>query len=364
VRAALSVLLAAPLALLLLGCPPPGSADGGPDRPALDGGLLPDAGPADGGGDRDGGGDVDGGGNVDGGGGGDDGGGSVDAGPVDGGGSDTDDAGVELDGGSVDGGGGTQDAGQGTDAGADAGADAGPPVFGLVDDDDLSDGDDQVFLGRRRGPESGTVTIGLATVGDVTSSNTRVFFGTAQAVCSDDVLGLLCATPGGTGVVDLTLRKPSGDQVYPGFYTYEPIDWCVLQYPTHIGPDVGDDEDLPTTLYGQLFEAGLTDASDAAAAVDGEWGHGPPGTDPGLVPEQWVWRAAIPNPGWDFSQANDELQVSVDANLSSGERAHAWRFRPSGGGVWTYCDADGTVNNNASLGNFYEPAQAGTLTVP
>jgi len=225
--------------------------------------------------------------------------------------------------------------------------------FGLVPED-LSDGDAQVFAGRRRGPEGGGVLIGLRTFA-ASAEEIEVFLGAVPATCSDDPAGLLCELPAGLGQTALVLRGADGDVVYPGFFTYEPVDWCILQGPHDLQAGEGD----ALEVLGRLYEEGVTPAAGAAAEVEAQWGYGPSGSDPGLLPGDWTWRGAA----FDRQEGNnDEYRAGPEAP-AVGTYAHVFRFRLEPGGVWTYCDRDGVVNNDPASGNGFDPDEAGVLEV-
>ncbi|MGE0327349.1 MAG: lamin tail domain-containing protein [Polyangiaceae bacterium] len=224
--------------------------------------------------------------------------------------------------------------------------------FGVVASD-LSNGDTQVFSGRRRGPEAGGQTLGLRTF-NATSSDTTVLFGAQPASCSDDAQGLSCVVPAGTGTVDLTLRQASGDVVYPGFYSYESVDYCILQFPKDHTGSVSSTQ----TFYGRVYESGVTEAAGDSGALEVEWGYGPLGVDPGLAPGAFTWLSAA----FNVQSGNDD-EYSIDVTLPgpADVYAHVFRVRPNGGAVWTYCDRDGTVNNDPMGTNFFDVNQVGLL---
>ncbi|MCB9584449.1 MAG: lamin tail domain-containing protein [Polyangiaceae bacterium] len=224
--------------------------------------------------------------------------------------------------------------------------------FGLVASD-LSNGDSQIFSGRRRGPETGGQALGLRTF-NATASNTTVLFGTQTASCSDDAQGLSCVVPAGSGTVDLTLRQATGDVVYPGFYSYESIDYCIIQFPKDHTGAVGS----TNTFYGRVYESGVTEAAGDSGALEVEWGYGPLGVDPGLAPSTFTWLSAAFN-----VQAGNDDEYAVDVTLPgpADVYAHVFRVRPNGGSDWTYCDRDGTVNNDPNGTNFFDINQVGLL---
>src|SRR5262249_35739929 len=107
-------------------------------------------------------------------------------------------------------------------------------------------------------------------------------------------------------------------------------------------------------VYGQIYQAGLTDASATpAAGIQGNLGYGPSGADP-RTSNAWRWIAAAPNPGYDFTQNNDEYYARF--TLPAGTYGYVYRFSLDGGVHFTYCDTDNTNNG-------FDPTKAGTLTV-
>jgi hypothetical protein len=134
-------------------------------------------------------------------------------------------------------------------------------------------------------------------------------------------------------------------------------DYCVNQFPMQV--TVAPGAQVP--FFGQLYEAGLTDASATpAAGVTASLGLSPAGaaSDPRFDPA-WTFTAGAPNAGYDFAQNNDEYTVTITAP-SAGVYRFAWRFSFDGGASWTYCDDDGAGSNS---GLDFAAAQTGTLTV-
>jgi hypothetical protein len=183
---------------------------------------------------------------------------------------------------------------------------------------------------------NGTTTDGTATDGTTTD-------GTSTGSTSDD------ATTGSTG--DEALE----------------VEWCILQYPPTIPvPDaedpVGPGED--TEVYTRFFVETVTDQTDLNDEDDRivvEVGYGADGSDPSAG--TWTWTAAVPNPGWDGSEApefgsenNDEYwaDLSFDA---AGVYDYASRVSADGGRTWVYCDLDGLTEGG------YTAEQAGDATI-
>ncbi|MCA9557179.1 MAG: lamin tail domain-containing protein [Myxococcales bacterium] len=138
----------------------------------------------------------------------------------------------------------------------------------------------------------------------------------------------------------------------------ELVDYCALQHPL----DIQATEGQIVTVYGRLFEQGVTDRTDRtdpAPAVLAELGVGPDGSDP-AVAGGWQWIPGGPNPAWQgvgFPDAsNDEYQADLMAP-AEGTYDVAWRFSVDGGRNWTYCDREPEGSSDG-----YAPADAGTLT--
>ncbi len=126
------------------------------------------------------------------------------------------------------------------------------------------------------------------------------------------------------------------------------IDWCNLQFPASAQATLGD----PTTVYGQVFVAGVTEADGAGAEVVGELGIGPAGADAWAGDgAAFTWTAASFN---TQHGSNDEFSGTLDP-AAVGEYAYAFRFRYQDG-AWTYCDLDSSANG-------FSADQQGRLTV-
>ena len=142
------------------------------------------------------------------------------------------------------------------------------------------------------------------------------------------------------------------------------IDWCRLQAPLD-SPDVVAGTSF--TVYGRVFEDGITnrtDATDADPALRAQVGYGPDGTDPGSM--GWVWTNATPNAGWNAATAmpaepgNDEYQATFLAP-GSGTYDLAYRFSRDGGMTWLSCDRDAGLGSDGAEDG-YQVANAGSLT--
>jgi hypothetical protein len=216
---------------------------------------------------------------------------------------------------------------------------------------------DQLFQGRRTGPTLGGNVIGLRTFGVVDAQNTEVIVGARSLVCTDSAQGLLCTLPAGTGVADLTLRQEGGDVTYPSWYRYEAIDYCNVQFPSTVGGRAG--VALQQTIYGRVYEAGVTDPPGVSAALVVQFGYGPAGSDPDIS-TAWVFT----NASYNMQFGNDDEYQLTPTVPQVGQYSYVFRARyavDSAG--WTYCDLDGTVNVDPQFNNFFSLGQMGSMSI-
>lgn len=126
------------------------------------------------------------------------------------------------------------------------------------------------------------------------------------------------------------------------------VDWCNVQFPASASVTVGG----ATTVYGQVFVAGVTDPANQGADVEAQIGYGPATADGSAGNgAAFTWAAAT---FWKDANANDEYKADLTP-AAVGEYAYAYRFRYKQG-VWKYCDVDGTTNG-------FDAAQQGKLSV-
>lgn len=164
------------------------------------------------------------------------------------------------------------------------------------------------------------------------------------------------------GAAPVTLTATLGNSVSAGVRVEAALnetdvaaeaDFCNLQFPQTFSIGAGE---VAPSIYGQLFENGVTDPAGAPAGWIAAVGYGPDGTDP----RQLV--------GWKFYPAsynlqvgnNDEFQANFTAPYAQGNYAYAFRFSNDAGVSWTYCDVDG-AGSNAGLD--FSVANTGTMTV-
>ncbi len=132
------------------------------------------------------------------------------------------------------------------------------------------------------------------------------------------------------------------------------VDWCNLQWPPNAQADVGS----TVTVYGWVYEAGVTEGDGQGAGIDSEAGVGDDGTSPASH-LSWQWFSGVYNGDKDGlvpgDKANDEYMSDIIAPAVAGKYDYGFRFRLNGG-AWKYGDLDGSDNG-------YSPDQAGVLTV-
>lgn len=128
-------------------------------------------------------------------------------------------------------------------------------------------------------------------------------------------------------------------------------DYCVVQFPTSLSATTGT---TTSTVYGQLFETGTTEAAGAPTSVRAQLGYGPPSSNPQY--QSWTWVNATYNVQVGN---NDEYQASFTAP-AVGTYRYAYRFSLDQGVSWTVCDTDGS-GGNTGLG--FELQSLAPLTV-
>ncbi len=138
------------------------------------------------------------------------------------------------------------------------------------------------------------------------------------------------------------------------------VDWCRFQHPRMAEALAGD----AITLYGRLFEEGVSDQSpgtDLEETMEVELGVGPSGSDP--AEQGWAWTEASANEEWMDAEepGNDEYLAELRAPEMPGPYNLAMRVRRNEG-PWLYCDgAAGVGADGAEDG--YQSDNAGFLAV-
>jgi hypothetical protein len=140
------------------------------------------------------------------------------------------------------------------------------------------------------------------------------------------------------------------------------LDFCVLQFPFTATASVNQPSDQ--TIFGQIFEAGLTDTTvgQAAPGVIAELGFGPQGSDP-TISGAWSFSATQFNVETGINNNNDEYQGTLTIPVV-GTFLYTYRFSLDNGINFTYCDQPATDGGSGSNGGLtFEANQLGTITV-
>jgi hypothetical protein len=130
-------------------------------------------------------------------------------------------------------------------------------------------------------------------------------------------------------------------------------DYCALAYPSTITMSAGDTSPL---IYGQINEAGVTEATGSSSRVYAQLGYGPSGTDPTTQPEGWIFYPA----GYNDQLGNADEYAQNLTVLTPRLYSYTYRFSIDGGFGWTYCDLDG-AGSAPTLS--FDPEQLGSMTV-
>lgn len=131
-------------------------------------------------------------------------------------------------------------------------------------------------------------------------------------------------------------------------------DACVVQFPISISASPGQS----VSVYGQVYEAGVTEEPGPSPALSGEVGYGPAGTDPRSA-SGWVFSSA----SYNIQDGNDDEYVATivaPAVDSPATYSYVYRFSFDGGNTATYCDVDWAGSNS---GLTFDLAAMGTMEV-
>jgi hypothetical protein len=130
-------------------------------------------------------------------------------------------------------------------------------------------------------------------------------------------------------------------------------DFANLQYPSTINIQTSQQTDF---IYGQLYEAGLTEAAGEPPNVIASLGYGPLGSDP-RSHEGWSWVQANYNVQVGH---NDEYSFKLTAPATPGTYSYSYRYSLDNGSSWTAADLDGA---GANVGLAFSTMQLGVMTV-
>ncbi|HCF60160.1 MAG TPA: hypothetical protein DFS52_19460, partial [Myxococcales bacterium] len=135
-------------------------------------------------------------------------------------------------------------------------------------------------------------------------------------------------------------QKPDGS--VPDGGEAPEIAWCNIQAPPAASIKIGS----VVAVYGQVYVPGVTEAQGQGAAVVGQLGFGPAGSDPRSA-GGWLWGAAA----YHKDDGNhDEYEGKLSPN-QPGSYSYAFKFRV-GDSAEVFCDTDGGA---------FSPAAAGAL---
>jgi hypothetical protein len=114
------------------------------------------------------------------------------------------------------------------------------------------------------------------------------------------------------------------------------LDFCNIQFPFTILVAAGTG---PVLVYGQVFEAGVTEAPGPSGTLQAELGYGPYGTDPWTG--SWVWVPAT----FNVQVGNNDEYVGGFTAPTAGTYNYTFRYSIDGGASGTYADVDGAGSN-------------------
>ena len=134
------------------------------------------------------------------------------------------------------------------------------------------------------------------------------------------------------------------------------IDYCKTQFPLTLSLSAASTSPV---VYGQVYEAGVTDASGASPLITAQLGYGPATVNPEYE-YGWTWVTATFN---TQSGNNDEYQATFTAP-AAGTYRYGYRFSLDGGANWTYCDnAQGDEGAGSNPGLTFSFESLGVMTV-
>lgn len=130
-------------------------------------------------------------------------------------------------------------------------------------------------------------------------------------------------------------------------------DYCAIQFPASMAAQVST---TTSSVFGQIFEAGVTEPAGASTSVLSQLGYGPPSANPEYQPG-WSWFST----SYNLQVGNnDEYQGQFTAPAAPGSYRYTYRFSLDQGVSWTYCDTNGAGSN---VGITFELGDLGVLTV-
>lgn len=235
-----------------------------------------------------------------------------------------------------------------------------------------------------------TATQGSCTSQDqvvVTVNPTPTISGTAQSFCPGSAVtlsatatpanGTFLWTPGGQTTSSITV-SPTATTTYNVQYTLgacsantsvtatqiNGIDWANTQWPGT--SNICDGQSV--TIYGQVFEAGITEATGQGAGITVQYGLSTTNTNPSTWPAS-AWTTASFNTLASGNPNNDEYMGTL-TNLSPGTYYYAFSYTyngctvyggysTTGGGFWNgTSNVNGEIVVNANITPTFSPVAA------
>ena len=128
------------------------------------------------------------------------------------------------------------------------------------------------------------------------------------------------------------------------------IGWANLQWPPQMGHTIST-TNRTANVYGQVWIDGVSNQPGPTPSLWAQLGHGPDGSNPDGN-AAWTWIDA----SFNVDAGNNDEFVASLLPEAVGPFDYAYRYTTTNGRDWVYADLDG-------IGNGYDPAQAGALTV-
>ncbi|WP_170826797.1 choice-of-anchor D domain-containing protein [Flavobacterium caeni] len=118
------------------------------------------------------------------------------------------------------------------------------------------------------------------------------------------------------------------------------VDFANIQFPATATITQGGSE----TIYGQVYEPGVTEAGGQGAGITAWIGTSATNTNPNTV--DWTWTPATFN---TQSGNNDEYQAAIGSALAPGTYYYASRFQKTGSTEYRYGGTAGNWNNDSGV---------------
>ena len=214
------------------------------------------------------------------------------------------------------------------------------------------------FFGLAGSVSGTTVTLFATRAG---SQLVTVTDATGYNVAPTAILSVVATPAANTAFRGAAMAPVAGGATPTSTSTFTPtptpnvVDFCNLQFPTSTTVPSGG---TTATIFGRIFEFGITDPPGGSASVTAQVGYGTLLSDPRTAPG-WTYFPAT----FNFQFGNDdEYQGTITAPTvgSTTQYSYTYRFSLDGGVNWTYADIDGNGSNG---GLSFDVNQLGTMTV-